>query len=166
MMNNHVRALACVMGLALGACAGGPATASGPTLMFFVGAECPVSNFYAPDIQRIGEDWRSRGGIVWLVYAEPGLSAEDAGAHARRYGLTGTIILDVHRSLAAAHGVTRLPTAVVPDVYRGRIDDRFSPEGKRRDVPRTRDLEDALTALAAGRAPAVRETPVFGCPLP
>ena len=154
------------MGLALGACSSSPAPASGPTLMFFVGAECPVSNFYAPDIRRIGEDWAARGGVVWLVYAEPGLTLSEAGAHAERYGLAGTVILDVNRSLAAAHGVSRLPTAVVPDQYKGRIDDRFSPEGKRRDVPRTRDLEDALTALASGRSPAVRETPVFGCPLP
>jgi hypothetical protein len=165
-MKNTMLAVACVMGLALGACSSGPAAAAGPPLIFFVGAECPVSNSYAPDIQRIGEEWRARGGIVWLVYAEPGLGIEGASAHAERYGMTGTVILDVHRSLAAAHGVTRLPTAVVPDVYKGRIDDRFSPEGKRRDVPRTHDLEDALAALAAGRSPALRETPVFGCPLP
>jgi hypothetical protein len=165
-MMNHVRALACVMGLSLGACAAGAPAASGPTLMFFVGAACPVSNSYAPDIRRIGEDWSARGGIVWLVYAEPGLTLAEAGAHAERFGLSGTIILDVNRSLAAAHGVTRLPTAVVPDVYRGRIDDRFSPEGKRRDVPSSRDLENALTALARGRSPAVRETPVVGCLLP
>ena len=50
-------------------------------------------------------------------------------------------------------------------LYRGRIDDRYSPDGKRRNEPRTRDLEDALDAVAAGRKPAVSETPVFGCPL-
>lgn len=156
-------ALACVMGLA--GCAGRPA-AEGPALLFFVGAECPVSNAYAPEIHRIAGEWSDRGGRVWIVYPEPGLRLRDAEAHADRFGLTGTLILDESRSLAAAHGVTRVPTAVVPGAYKGRIDDRYSPEGKRRDVPRSHDLEDALNALAHGRAPAVRETPVFGCPLP
>lgn len=150
--------------LTLAACAGGP-TPQGPALIFFVGAECPVSNFYAPEIRRLGDEWAARG-PVWVVYAEPGLALEDATAHAERFKLGGTIILDPKRSLAQAHGVTRIPTAVVPGEYRGRIDDRYSPEGKRRNEARTHELEDALTALAEGRAPAVRETPVFGCPLP
>lgn len=155
------------MGLALAGCATPPAPAPEPrVLLFFVGAECPVSNFYAPEIRRLGEAWIERGGRVWLVYSEPGLALRDAEAHALTYGLPGTIILDVPRSLAASHGVSRVPTSVVPGVYKGRIDDRYSPEGKRRNEARSHDLEDALNALAVGRSPAPRETPVFGCPLP
>jgi hypothetical protein len=161
----NVRALAWMMGLGLAGCAGTP-TAPPPELLFFVGSECPVSNFYAPEIQRLGEAWQARGGRVRLVYPEPGLRLEDARAHARRFALKLPVAVDPERSLAAAHGVERVPTAVLAGAYRGRIDDRFSPEGKRRDVPRSRDLEEALNALAEGRAPAVRETPVFGCPLP
>jgi hypothetical protein len=154
-------ALACVLGPA--GCAGGPAASEGPALIFFVGAACPVSDAYAPDIHRIAGEWSARGGRVWIVYPEPGLRLRDAEAHAGRFGLPGTLILDASRSLASAHGVTRVPTAVVPGAYKGRIDDRHSAEGKRR----RHDLEDALDALAHGRAPAVRETPVVaGCPLP
>lgn len=157
------------MGLALAGCAASPASAPAPeppVLIFFVGAECPVSSAYAPEIRRLGEAWIARGGRVWLVYAEPGLELRDAEAHALKHDLPGTIILDVPRSLAGAHGVSRVPTAVVPGVYRGRIDDRYSPEGRRLDSARRHDLEETLNALAVGRPPAPRETPVVGRPLP
>jgi hypothetical protein len=51
-------------------------------------------------------------------------------------------------------------------MYRGRIDDRYSIQGKRRDNPTTHELIDALEAVLAGKVPAVRESKAFGCPLP
>ena len=51
-------------------------------------------------------------------------------------------------------------------VYRGRIDDTYALDGKRRDRPSTRDLRDVLDAISRRQdaAPIVR--PAFGCPLP
>jgi hypothetical protein len=154
--------------LAVAGCAT-PAPAPPPaslTVRFFVGTECPVSNFYAAEMRRLAEIWGPRGVAFQAVYPEPGIGAADALRHADRYGLPFPVVMDVERVIAAECGVTRVPTAVIDGAYRGRIDDRFSPDGRRRDEPRTHDLEDALSALAEGRAPAVRETPVFGCPLP
>ncbi len=51
-------------------------------------------------------------------------------------------------------------------LYRGRLDDRYSLDGKRRDEPREHDLQEALEAVLAGREPTVRETKAYGCPLP
>ncbi len=64
-----------------------------------------------------------------------------------------------------------MPEAVVVSrdgklVYRGRIDDRYATSGKRRDEPTTHDLSAAVDAVLAGKAPAVSQTKVFGCPLP
>lgn len=159
----HMRALLWVLGVG---CAGAPEPAAPVTVRFFVGTECPVSNFYAPEMRRLYEAWAPRGVAFQAVYAEPGVQAEAARSHADRYGLPFPVVLDGERALADGCGVTRLPTAVIDGAYRGRIDDRWSADGKRRDVPRTHELEDALAALASGRAPAVKETPVFGCPLP
>jgi hypothetical protein len=133
-------------------------------LLFFVGAECPVSNFYAPEIGRLGR--RLPGAS--LVYADPEASAL---AHAAEYRLDLPVRSDPKGCLARACGVQRVPTAVLLGsdgavLYRGRIDDRYSPDGKRRNEPRTRDLDVAIDAVAAGRRPDVCETPVFGCPLP
>jgi hypothetical protein len=64
-----------------------------------------------------------------------------------------------------------VPSAVVLSaagevLYRGRVDDRYTPEGVRREVPTTRDLENALRALTDGKPVPVPETKPFGCPLP
>lgn len=147
-------------------CATAPVEPPPVVVRLFVGTECPVSNFYAPEIRRLTETWGSRGVTFQIVYAEPGIVPADALRHAGRYGLSCPVVMDVERVLAAECGVTRVPTAVIDGAYRGRIDDRWSADGKRRDVPRTHELEDALAALVEGRAPAVKETPVFGCPLP
>ena len=51
-------------------------------------------------------------------------------------------------------------------LYRGRIDDLYTLDGKRRDAPTTRDLEEAIKAVLAGKPPPVARTKAFGCPLP
>lgn len=137
----------------------------------FLGTECPVSNGYAPAMQRLADKYAPLGVPLVGVYVEPTVSAEEAKAHGEEYGLKFPRLLDPEQQLVAAAGVERMPTMIVvrPDggiVYRGRIDDRWSPEGKRRDVPRTRELEDAIEATLAGKAPPTAETPTFGCPVP
>ncbi|MCE9606593.1 MAG: redoxin family protein [Planctomycetia bacterium] len=141
------------------------------TVLIFLGTDCPVSNGYAPEIQRIYESGKSSGVAVLGVYSDPSVTLEDARTHGKEYGFTFPRVLDGDQRLAKQADVKRIPTAIVLDpsskiVYRGRIDDRWSPEGKRRDVPRTRELRAAIEAVVAGREPAVREAPTFGCPLP
>ncbi len=137
----------------------------GPVLLFFVGTECPVSNFYAPEMERLA----GSGARAELVYSEPGVTEEGASRHAAEYRLTAARSPDPDLSIAARYGVTRIPTAVLLHrgeiVYRGRIDDRYTPEGKRRADVRSRDLEAAIGAVLSGRKPELSETPVFGCPL-
>lgn len=141
------------------------------TVVLFLGTECPVSNGYAPEMERIYQEAKSREVAVVGVYAEPTVTVAEAEAHGKEYGLTFPRSLDPEQAIARAAEVQRMPTAVVFDaagkvVYRGRVDDRWSPEGKRRDVPRTRELRDAIDAVVAGRAPQVSAAPPFGCPLP
>jgi hypothetical protein len=50
-------------------------------------------------------------------------------------------------------------------LYRGRIDDRYSLDGKRKLRAHTKDLESALEAVLAGKKIAVPSTRAYGCPL-
>ncbi|MBA4018885.1 MAG: hypothetical protein C0483_17085 [Pirellula sp.] len=136
----------------------------------FLGVECPVSNGYAPQMQRLAEKFAPQEVALVGVYSELDATRQKTAAHGEEYGLKFPCLLDTEQSLARQAGIRRVLTVIVVDpegniVYRGRIDDRWSPEGKRRDVPRTHELEDAVAALLAGEAPAARETPAFGCPL-
>lgn len=140
-------------------------------VMFFVGVECPVSNFYAPEMERLRGEYADRGVAFHLIYSEPDATAECVARHVSEYGLSLEALLDAGQALAKQVGVDRVLTVVVASadgrvLYRGRVDDRFSEDGKRRDEPTTRDLRDALDAVLDGKAPPMRETPVFGCPLP
>ncbi len=140
-------------------------------ILFFVGAECPVSNGYSPLMQRLADKYAPLGVACWAVHCDLTISAESAAAHAQEYSLKFRIVLDPSQILAGPAGVRVTPEAVVASptgkvLYRGRIDDRYSSDGKRRDVPRVNDLEDALEAVLSGGEPKVSQTVSFGCPLP
>ena len=60
------------------------------------------------------------------------------------------------------------PEAAVYDrerrlIYRGRIDDRYVNIGLERPAPTRRDLEEVLTAVAAGTSVTPRMTQAVGC---
>lgn len=140
-------------------------------ILFFVGAECPVSNGYSPLMQRLADKYAPNGVACWAVHCDPTIDAESAAAHSQEYALKFRVVLDPAQTLAEPAGVRVTPEAVVVSpagkvLYRGRIDDRYSSDGRRRDVPRVNDLEDALEAVLAGGEPKVSQTVSFGCPLP
>jgi peroxiredoxin len=140
-------------------------------VLFFLGTECPVSNGYAPEYIRLATAFAARNVVFFGVHPDPEVSAEVAAKHAKEYGLPFTILLDPAQEFTRQVGVRVVPEAAVfsPSgrlLYRGRIDDRYSLDGKRREVPHTRDLELALHAVTDGKKPPVPQTRAFGCPLP
>ena len=134
----------------------------------FTTVDCPVSNRYAPEIQRLHQRFGRSGVVFRLVY--PGRSDRDVDIreHIKQFGL-GSLeaVRDPDLALVKFTGATITPeAAVVVDgklVYHGRIDDRFVELGVERPAPTTHDLADALTAALAGR-PVTRATaPAVGC---
>src|SRR5207237_2170241 len=90
---------------------------------------------------------------------------------AAEWGLPFPILLDPAQRVVQQAGIQVTPEAVVllPDgqvLYRGRIADRGTPDGRRRSQPRRRDLEAALRAILAGELPVITQTRPFGTPLP
>ncbi len=140
-------------------------------VLFVLNTECPVSNGYAPEMARIARDYGPRGVVVLGVHPDPDVTAAAAAAHAREYRLPFPTLLDPAQTLSRGVGVRVTPEAVVlaptgEVLYRGRIDDRYGPDGKRRDEPGVRDLCHALDAVLAGKPVPSAETRAFGCPLP
>ncbi len=140
-------------------------------VLFFLGTECPVSNGYAPDMQALALRFANDRVGCFGIHCDPTVTLDQAGKHAKEYGLTFPLLFDPEQALARSTGVRVTPEAVVlsPEgkvLYRGRIDDRYSASGKRRDQPTVYDLDNALRAVLAGKPPEISETQAFGCPLP
>ncbi len=140
-------------------------------VLIFLGTDCPVSNFYAPEHARLAKVFAEKGVVFYGIHADPDVTAAAAARHAADYRLPFPVLLDPAQAVTRQTGVRVVPSAVVlsPDgqvLYRGRVDDRYNAAGVRREVPTTHELEDALKAVLAGKAPPVAETKAFGCPLP
>jgi len=140
-------------------------------VLFFLNTDCPVSNFYCPDYARLAKTFGEKGVAFYGIHPDPDVTAKDAARHANEYRLKFPVLLDPTQAVTGQTRIKVVPEAVVMSakgriLYRGRIDDRYNPQGVRREIPMNRDLEDALTAVLAGKQPRVTQTTAYGCPLP
>lgn len=140
------------------------------TVLLFVMTDCPISNRYAPEVRRLYEEF---AGTVrfWLVYVDAERPVDELREHHSSFGYPFGALRDVDRALVALAGASVTPEVAVfdPDrrlIYRGRIDDRYVSFGVARRAPRTRDLHDRLSRIAAGEHLAFSEARAVGCYIP
>lgn len=137
-------------------------------LFLFASVDCPVSNRYAPEVQRLHATFASQNVAFWLVYPNPNDTPDAVRAHLAAYGYPVHALLDPRHDLVALTKVSITPEAALFDrarslAYHGRIDDRFVSLGVERPAATTRDLFQALTSVLAGKAPARASAPAVGC---
>jgi hypothetical protein len=107
--------------------------------------------------------------VFRLVYPSPADDAKAIREHMAAYSYSGAFdaVRDPKQALAKFTGATITPEAAVVVggrvAYRGRIDDRFVDLGRERPAPTTRDLFDALTAIAGGKPAPHATTQAVGC---
>jgi hypothetical protein len=138
------------------------------TVLFFLMAECPIGNAYAPEINRIAASYAARGVRSYVVYVEDDLAIAAARQHAHDHRFKIPALLDPGHRLVKFTGVTVSPEVAVlaPDntvLYHGRIDDRAAAFGKSRVTPSRRDLRLALDAILDGKPVATPVTKAIGC---
>jgi len=145
----------------------GPAGAA--NVLVFVASDCPISNGYAPEVQRICRDYRAKGVACSLVYEDLSIDAVRVRAHRDAYGYKDfPAVIDGDGAIAKRAGATVTPQAVIVGPagvvkYRGRIDNQYAALGKPRRVVTTHDVRDSLDALLAGRPISHPDTEAFGC---
>lgn len=147
--------------------------AGAASLIIFVATDCPVSNSYAPEIQRVCREYGPRGLSCFLIYEDvetPGAPLDAAvRKHMREYAYSGIpAAVDRSRVIAKRANASVTPQAVVIDRageirYRGRIDNFYAALGKPRQRVTEHDLRNALDAVLSGRAVPGRETEAVGC---
>ena len=138
------------------------------SVIIFISTVCPISNGYAPEINRLCQEYESKGVRFYLVHGDAELSDENAKKHAEAYRFACPVLIDRKHVLLRNLGVKRTPEVAVvgPDcslLYRGRIDDLYVSIGKRRFAATTHDLRDALDAILSGKAVPSPRTQAVGC---
>lgn len=136
-------------------------------VLIFVRTDCPVSNRYAPTIQKISAAYASKAAF-WLVYPGKSETAETIRKHERGYGYTFAALRDPQHVLVKQTQVQITPEVAVFDrdrrlVYHGRIDNLYVEMGRTRSVATTHELEDAIRAADEGKAVAIAATQSVGC---
>ncbi len=140
-------------------------------VFLFVCTDCPISNRYAPEIQRLAAEFSPRGVAFWLVYPNADDTTEMIQSHLTEYGYTCSALRDPRHALVKRSKASITPEAAVfsPDgklLYHGRIDNRYVDFGKLRAAPTEHDLEDVLKATLEGRPVARATAQAIGCPIP
>lgn len=137
------------------------------TVLIFTRTDCPISNRYAPEIQRLYRKYSAEGIDFRLVYPERDLSSDAMERHRREFGYAMPAVLDPTHQYVARARVRATPEAAIfaggQLVYHGRIDDRYVDLTRTRQRAERHDLEAALEALIAGKPLSIHETPAIGC---
>ena len=146
-------------------------TAAKAAVLVFQRTDCPISNRYAPEIERLDRKFSARGISFWLIYPDGKQAVAAIRQHLKDYRYHVAALRDPGHVL-----VRRAKVQVTPEVavfvaergemqliYHGRIDDRYVAFGKERPAPTTHDLEQVLTNVADGRIMKPMSTPSVGC---
>lgn len=138
-----------------------------PTVVVFVGTECPLARLYGPRVAALAEEYGPKG--VHFVGIDSNLqdSLTKVAAFARQCGIAFPILMDPDGRVADLFTATRSPEAFLLDgrrviCYHGRIDDQYGI-GYQRASPQRRDLAVALDELLAGQSVSVSKTELAGC---
>jgi thiol-disulfide isomerase/thioredoxin len=136
-------------------------------VLLFVRTDCPISNRYAPLIQKLQEKFHDKASF-WLVYPDAGETAARIRAHDEEFHLSIPALRDVHRELVKRSRATITPEAALFDAngkleYHGRIDNWYEDLGRSRSAPTTHELEDAIRNTLNGVATVPDHADAVGC---
>ncbi len=143
-------------------------------VLFFIASDCPVSNRYLPEMERLRRLFASHGVAFYYVY--PNLSETQGSIRAHQAAFAGgrsalPSLTDPRQELAHLTGARTTPEAAIllpspagwHTVYAGRIDNRYLALGQERPAATRHDLEEAITAALAHRNVPAPGGPTVGC---
>jgi peroxiredoxin len=136
--------------------------------IFYTTVDCPLSNGYVPEMNRLRQEYAGHGVAFYAVEADTTLDLAAVRRHAKEFGFTFPVLIDKTQILARLSGATATPEVAVLSsagkvLYLGRIDNRVEDFDKHRNVITEHDLRDALDSVLAGRSVPHPRTKVVGC---
>ena len=141
------------------------------SVLFFITHDCPISNQFAPEIQRICGTYEEDGFQCFLVYVDPDLTAGLIRRHLQEFGHQAPAILDSRHRLVEFAGATVTPEVGVFSprgeiLYRGRINNLYERLGRPRRIVTEHDLRGALDQIRDDLPVSPARTQAIGCFVP
>ena len=132
-------------------------------VIIFVATECPVSNAYNSRMEDLYNEYSSKDIAFLGINSNKAESVEMIKEHAEENDLTFTILKDANNLVADEFDASFTPEVYVLNrnfeiQYHGRIDN-----SKNEDDVTTKDLENALNEILAGKEVTTKATKAFGC---
>jgi len=136
-------------------------------VLLFLRTDCPISNRYAPTIQKLYEEFHTQANF-WLVYPDADETPARIRAHNEEFHFSLPALRDVHRDLVKRAHATITPESAVFDasgklVYHGRVDNWYEDFGRSRVQPTTHELADAIRNTLNGNATIPDHANAVGC---
>jgi peroxiredoxin len=137
-------------------------------VLYFITTDCPISNGYVPEMNRIAKDYSSRGVRFYAVMTDTSVPVADVRKHVKDFAYTFPVLLDPTQVLVKYTNADTNPEAAVISprggiVYLGRIDNKVAGFGTQRPEATEHDLRNAIDAVLAGRPVAKALTTPIGC---
>ena len=138
------------------------------SVFVFLATQCPISNGYIPELNRLAERCRGVSVDFFGVISDRSVSRDQARRLRDDFGVRFPLLLDDSGEVRQALGATHTPQAfaIAEDGrlrYSGRIDNLYGELGKRRETASVHDLRDAISALTRREASEPVVTVPVGC---
>lgn len=136
-------------------------------VLVFLRTDCPISNRYAPTIQKLSAQYSGRA-TFWLIYPDAKISAASIRKYLNGFGYALRALRDPHHALVDQSHVQVTPEVAVFGgrsrlIYHGRIDNWYEAFGRSRPAPTTHELDDAIQSALSGKPLATSVTEAVGC---
>jgi hypothetical protein len=136
-------------------------------VLVFLRTDCPISNRYAPTIQKLSVQYSGRVAF-WLVYPDAKTSAASIRKYLNDFVYVLPALRDPQHALVEQSHVQVTPEVAVFGgrsrlIYHGRIDNWYEAFGRSRPAPTTHELDDAIQSALSGKPLANSVTEAVGC---
>jgi len=137
-------------------------------VLYFITTDCPISNGYVPEMNRLAKEFASRGVRFFGVMTDTSVPAADVRKHVKDFGYAFPVLFDPTQILVKyTNADTNPETAVISPrgemLYLGRIDNKVAGFGQQRPEATEHNLRDAIEAALAGKPVAKAATTPIGC---
>lgn len=137
-------------------------------VLFFLTTDCPISNGYVPEMNRIAKEYAARGVRAYGVMTDTSVPLVDLRKHVKDFAYTFPVLIDPTQILVKYTKADTNPESVVITpragiVYMGRIDNKVENFGEQRQQATVHELRDALDAALAGKPVAKAFAQPIGC---